>query len=221
MKQIPLFFSMTVGRSGQSLRRRRAFNLLELLVVMLLIGLMAAVTLSSLGRTLPRYKLRGKATEVSGFFQKARLAAIKSGVDVSIEVEEMGNSEQALFAYRNNSDKTKTELFRMMVGSPIRPFDPYLGGAAAASAEGAKTNTFPDGKVVYKATGNATDTGALRVSIGQGDFMNTIEVAIPSLGGQPVLRKYTAAVDLPPGAPMDQEYFKETHFGTKWQWAWY
>lgn len=221
MKQFPLFFSFQVGRPGPRTSRRRAFNLLELLVVMLLIGLMAAVTLSSLGRTLPRYKLRGKATEVSGFFQKARLGAIKAGLDVSVEIEEMGNSEQALIAYRNNSDNTKTELFRMMAGSPIRPFDPYLGGADGASTEGAKTITFAAGKVVYKATGNAEETGALRISIGRGDFMNTIEVAITSLGGQPVLRKYTAAGDLPPGAPIGQEYFKETHFGTTWQWAWY
>lgn len=221
MTQIPPLWNAKVSEVAQKDRRRRAFNLLELLVVMLLIGLMAAVTLSSLGKTLPRYKLRGKATEVSGFFQKARLAAIKSGLDVSVEIEEMGNSEQALIAYRNNIDGTQTELYRLMAGSPIRPFDPYLGGVAGASVDAAKTVTFAAGKVVYKPTGNAAETGAIRVSIGQDSSMNTIEVAISSLGGQPVLRKYTAAGDLPPGAPIGQEFFKETHFGTKWQWVWY
>lgn len=221
MKQIPPLWNAKVSEVAQKDRRRRAFNLLELLVVMLLIGLMAAVTLSSLGKTLPRYKLRGKATEVSGFFQKARLAAIKSGLDVSVEIEAMGNSEQALIAYRNNIDGTKTELYRLMAGSPTRPFDPYLGGVFGASVDAGKTVTFAAGKVVYKATGNAAETGAIRVSIGQNDSMNTIEVAISSLGGQPVLRKYTVSDDLPPGAPLGQEFFKETHFGTKWQWVWY
>lgn len=212
------FFPARSQRRGA----RRAFNLLEMLVVMLLIGIFSAVTYTSLDRTLPRYKLRGRATEVSGFLQKARLGAIKAGLDVSVEVESVSNSdpEQALIAYRNNTNGTKTELGRVMIGASIRPFEPYLGGVPGESGSLAVANTFPAAKVIFKSTGNAQNTGALRFTIGTGDHTNTIEVAVLSLGGQPVIRKYIKSADRPASAT-SEAFFEETHYGTTWTWAWY
>lgn len=210
-------------RRGQSRAASRAFNLLEMLVVMLLIGIFVTVTYTSLDRTMPRMKVRGKATEVSGFLQQARLTAIKAGLDVSVEVENFGNDELWLVAYRKNPDGVgKTETARLDVGSDKRPFEAYLAGVdSGASVDAAKANSFPGGKLVYKNTGNAESVGAFRVSIGQtADRRNTLEVAIQSLGGQPVLRKYIKPADRPASASAI-EFFEETHFGTKWQWTWY
>ncbi len=199
----------------------RAFNLLEMLVVMLLIGIFATVTYTSLDRTMPRVKLRGKATEMSGFLQQARLSAIKAGLDVSVEAETFGGDEIWLVAYRANSTGGgKTETARLNIGSVSRPFEAYLAGTSGGSTESDKANTFPAGKLVYKSTGNAVAIGAFRVSIGQLNRRNTIEVAVTSLGGQPVVRKYIRPADRPTSAPTI-EFFEETHFGTQWEWSWY
>lgn len=209
-------------RPGPARAGRRAFNLLEMLVVMLLIGIFAAVTYTSLDRTLPRVKLRGKAAEVSGFLQQARLNAIKSGLDVTVQVETFGGGEKWLVAYRRNADgATLTELARLNIGSSSRPFEPYLAGAAEASTDANLENTFAGGKLTYQNTGNADGVGAFRVTIGQGDHRNTIEVAVQSLGGQPVIRKYIRDGHRPASAPAGTEFFEETHLGTTWQWQWY
>lgn len=221
MTQEPSRLHRFSSRHGQSRTASRAFNLLEMLVVMLLIGIFVTVTYTSLDRTMPRMKVRGKATEVSGFLQQARLTAIKAGLDVSVEVENFGKDELWLVAYRKTADGLgKVETARLDLGSDKRPFEAYLAGVSGGSADAAKANSFPGGKLVYKNTGNAESIGAFRISIGQTDRRNTLEVAIQSLGGQPLLRKYIKAADRPVSAPTI-EFFEETHFGTKWQWTWY
>lgn len=211
---------LRAGSAGhRHLRRSRAFNLLEMLLVMLLIGIFAAVTYTSLDRTLPRVKLRGKATEVSGFLQKARLGAIRAGMDVVVKVEDIGN-EKWMVAYRRDTAGVETEMARLNIGSEDRPFEPYFAGVASGAPEIVSANTFPGGTLVYRNTGTSAAVGAFRVSIGLSSRRNTIEVAVQSLGGQPVVRKYILPTDRPDSAP-GIDFFEETHFGSDWEWSWY
>lgn len=209
------------GSDGPRPRRRsRAFNLLEMLLVMLLIGLFAAMTYISLNKTLPRVKLRGKATEVVGFLQKARLGAIRAGMDMLVKVETYGADEKWLVAYRRDTAGVETEMGRLDIGSTSRPYEVYLAGVESGGADLVKANTFPDGELVYRNTGNSAAVGAFRVSIGAAEHRNTLEIAVQSLGGQPVVRKYIRPADRPDSATTT-DFFEETHYGTDWEWSWY
>lgn len=213
-------FPWSKSGDGRRLRRRRAFNLLEMLLVMLLIGIFAGVTYTSLDRTMPRVKLRSKATEISGFLQKARLGAIRAGMDVVVKPETFGGDEKWLMAYRRDTAGAETEVSRLNLGSESRPFETYFAGIESGAAELVKPNTFPDGVLIYRNTGNAAATGAFRVSIGSGARRNTMEVAVQSLGGQPVVRKYIKPEDRPASSSA-ADFYEETHYGSDWEWKWY
>lgn len=211
----------------------RAFNLMELLVVMAFIGIIMTVTYASLDRTIPRTKLRGKAVEVSSFLQKARLHAIKNGFEVTVSKETTTGNLDWLVASFINAAGTVREVGRLYIGSPNSQYDPHLAGAAGGSVDAAKPLFFGgnvydgDGKEVdyikvlsFKPNGTCSGVGAIRLSIGMTERRNTIEVAVLSLGGQPVLRKYIRPADRPP-TDMASEFFEDTHYGTSWKWSWY
>jgi len=211
--------SLPTGHRCSIRPRYGAFNLMEMLVVLALVGLMAALSYTSLSQQIPRQKLRGKANEVSGFFQKARLSAIKEGRDVAVQVETYDSGEW-LVAYRQDDLGATKELARVEVGNPSRPYDAHLAGVAGESAGAEVANTFKDLTLIYKSTGTAATVGALRLSIGTAGRENTIEVAIQNIGGQPAIRKYIRSVDRPAGLT-DTKFFAETHYGTDWDWTWY
>jgi type II secretory pathway pseudopilin PulG len=234
MRQAAAGFSRRCGDRRKLHSRRRAYNLLELLVVMLIIGTICTITFAQLNRALPTAKLRGKAAEVSSFLQRARLASIKAGLDVSVEVESNSGTDttQFLVAYVLRPDGTyqirkvngvdfRVSMATMEIGSPDRPGNVHLKGSLYGSPKAAIANSFTASKLVYKPTGMAANQGALRFSIGTGERQNTIEVAVQDLGGQPVLRKYIKPGDRPSGTPSDVEFLEASHYGTKWQWKWY
>lgn len=212
---------------------RHAFSLLEMLVVMAFIGIITTVTYTSLERVLPRNKLRGKAVEVSSFLQKARLHAIKNGFDVAVSKETTTGNLDWLVASYVNTAGTVREVERLYIGTPSSPYDPHLAGADDGSTDAAKPLFFggnvydKDGKEIdfikilsYKPNGTCSGVGGIRLSIGKAKRKNTIEVAVLSLGGQPVLRKFIRPADRPP-TDVASEFFEDTHYGTEWKWNWY
>jgi prepilin-type N-terminal cleavage/methylation domain-containing protein len=56
---------------------RRGTTLAELLIVIVIVGLAATLTLPNIGRGLSRYKLKVAAREISNFLQETRAEAIK------------------------------------------------------------------------------------------------------------------------------------------------
>jgi prepilin-type N-terminal cleavage/methylation domain-containing protein len=67
-------------------RKARGFTLIELVVVLALVAVIAAVTALSMSRARPRATLGGAATELRGLLHQARQQALVSGADVWVMI---------------------------------------------------------------------------------------------------------------------------------------
>jgi prepilin-type N-terminal cleavage/methylation domain-containing protein len=58
---------------------KKGVTLIELIVVMVIIGIMAVLTVPNIGRQLQRYRLKTAAREISNYLLETRTEAIKNG----------------------------------------------------------------------------------------------------------------------------------------------
>jgi type II secretion system protein H len=65
-------------------RPDRGFSLLELLIVVAIVSIMAAVALPNIGRYIRNYKIKGAAQEVAGELQSARNKAIMTNTNSGV-----------------------------------------------------------------------------------------------------------------------------------------
>ncbi len=65
---------------------RRGFTLIDVLVVLVLLGIMAAVTIPALGRVAAGDPLSGAADEVTGVLRQARKTAVERGKMVQVTI---------------------------------------------------------------------------------------------------------------------------------------
>src|SRR6188768_1041354 len=70
--------------SGKSHTPRRAFTLIELMVVVLIMTLLSATALPGAARRFAAYRLRSTAEEVAGIYRNARLRALGRGSAVLV-----------------------------------------------------------------------------------------------------------------------------------------
>lgn len=203
------------------LSARHAYSIIEMLITMALIMIVAGLTYASLDFSIPRTKLRSKAVEVSVFLQKARMQAIKNGFDVKVAKETSTEDLDWLVASFVNTAGTVREVGRLYIGRSTSKTEPHLDGVEGGTADAAKALFFgSEDYLSYKPNGTCSGVGGIRLSSGVGNRRNTLEIAVLSLGGQPVMRKYIRPGDRPPSDGAS-EFFKDTHYGTNWKWVWY
>jgi prepilin-type N-terminal cleavage/methylation domain-containing protein len=65
-------------------RPERGFSLVEMLIVVAIVGVMAAVALPNIGQYIRNYKIKGGAQVVAGEFQAARSRAIMSNTNLGV-----------------------------------------------------------------------------------------------------------------------------------------
>lgn len=206
-------------------------TVMELLIVLAVVGLLAAISFYSLHSLRPRLALRGAASELSTMMNKARLDAIRFNQPVigTIETDpydvmvgdynptSIGNEYFVLNRQEPNGALIEIHSYRFFRGFPAI----HLWGEGDAAIHGSEANTYDNDKVVFLGNGNVFDTGALRISYDKKGTRNTLEVGTPTTAGIPEVRKFLLLADRPTGATF-QEYFVESSGGPgRILWVWY
>lgn len=65
-------------------RPERGFSLVEMLIVVLIVAVMAAVALPNIGQYIRNYRIKGAATQVAGEMQTARAKAIMTNANAGV-----------------------------------------------------------------------------------------------------------------------------------------
>jgi prepilin-type N-terminal cleavage/methylation domain-containing protein len=78
------------GRSG-------GFSLLELLIVMAIMLVVAAMALPKISATVAAYRTRQSASQLAGLFQRARIEAVKSNQTVRVRTATIADGRQQVY----------------------------------------------------------------------------------------------------------------------------
>ncbi len=189
-------------------RGSRGFSLLEALIVMGVLGIVAAIGLPSLLTQLARFQLESSATAVANLMRQTRMRAIRDNATYAVQI----TAGQIVGIGAFDSETVNLEL-----EDPIAVYN--LGDGAAVclnSYGGDPTGGFAAQSVTYQGTGLATASGAICVHDNRG---NVLQVAVKFPALPPVVRKYMPAGDSPSNA---EGFFEKTSAVTADSvWVWY
>ena len=92
MPRFPNGGQRPAGRPG---RRQAGFSMIELLVVISILLILAAMATPNIIETVANLKLRGSANTVSGLLQQARLMAVRDNKFYTVRITTLGSSQIA------------------------------------------------------------------------------------------------------------------------------
>ena len=226
----------THGTSNASQRETsaRGFTVMEILVILAVLGILAATAFYSLHSMRPRLALRGVANEISTMLNKARYDAIRFNKTVvgSIRTDTIdpvsaaynptgiGNEFLVFEVEETPGNRREINSYRFYRGFPYI----HLWGAGDGRIHDTEAWTYPSGNVVFLSEGTVFQTGGYRIAYHQNGIRNTLEIGTPTKAGVPEVRKYLDPADRPASAS-SQEYFVEalkvTGEGRRTLWVWY
>jgi prepilin-type N-terminal cleavage/methylation domain-containing protein len=145
--------------------RNRGFTLIEMAIVCVLIGILAAMAVPMFTRIFPRIKCRAEARNILNTIRVARSRAIAENTQYGVYFD--SNARQyLLFKDKTNLTAMTYESTDSTVGAPI-PVDPsvvYNGIAFAGNC------------IIMLPTGAASQSGNVGVNTSSGDSPFTISV---------------------------------------------
>jgi prepilin-type N-terminal cleavage/methylation domain-containing protein len=189
-------------------RNPQGFSVTELLVVMVLIGIIAAFGVPALLATIHRAKVEGAVREAAGVVRTARLEAVKRGVPAGV-VAQLAEGRLVLFldASQTNDFAAGDPVLRDYVLPARVDFRaPDAGGDDSQIVFGFNTDGS-NGWVLFSSDGSADATGALRVGDVRGNFL---ELRVdPRATGRVEIRKWDAD---------GSRWLSQGEGGRNWQW---
>ena len=215
--------------------RSSGFNLLEMLVVLVVMGVIVALGVPALLNTLNRNKMDGTAREAATMMQAARFEAIKRGVRAGVTQDfDLGFAENALISF---VDIAADGVFvedpngngQVDVGEDVQlgryglPRGVALAGPGdiAANVHTHASTGFDEvgdeGTVLFSSDGSAVKAGAFRFSDNRG---NSLEARVePRTTARIFVQKYDGPIP-PPGDPVAEAalWLEPGEGGSPWEW---
>ncbi len=189
------------------------FSVLEMLVVIAVIGVMAAVGIPSLLSQLNKVRLEAAASDVANLIRQTRLRAIRDGTQYSVGVAGNTVTGEGVIA------SVELEL-----DDPSALLYPGSGSAVCQDKYDGTADTWGGETILYESTGTAIDaggggtTGTGAICLYDGGE-NVLQVVLEYSAGQPKIRKFLTAADSPTGA---EGFFEKTSAATTGStWTWY
>ncbi len=145
------------------IRRNTGFSLHELMVIIGIIAIMAAVAMPNLIGWLPRYRLGTAAREVMGAMEHARMTAIRRNADVVVAFDYAANS------YRTTLEGGTVKAGALPAGVDLKePSSGSLGAVFRFNSQGMPVDASGNataGRVVL-AAGERVPEKSIRVNAG-------------------------------------------------------
>lgn len=183
------------------------FSVLEALLVLAVIGVIAAVGVPSLLNQLQRLRLESAANDVANLIRQTRLRAIRDRAQYTVGV--VGGTKVA-----GEGVIDSVELDFVDSNAQV-----YTGADCQSKYVAVDGNSGAWGgfTITYDSDGTATDTGAICVYDG-GE--NILQILLPFEAGQPKIRKFLKTADAP-GVGGEGFYERTSAATAGATWTWY
>ena len=176
---------------NKTMRKHSGFTVVELLVVIALIGTIAAIAVPNFISWLPNYRLRSAADDLYSNFQIVKLGAIKNNNNWAIVFNEGADSYTLISDYGGTNTTEKTVV--------LSSYKSGVGFGNGNATQDIPVNGFPNGMVsytspndtaVFNPQGLTTTLGYVYLSNDQGAAR---AVGTPFLAGAIVSREWRGA----------------------------
>lgn len=145
--------------------RSAGFTMIEMMIIIVIIGIMAAIAVPSFFSAIPRLKARTEARNILNFMRLARSKAVSDGAQYGVYVD-TNNMQYILF-------KDTINPAQMMYNAG----DSVVVGPETIDSDVILTNSsFTSNTVIFLPTGGASQSGSFTLDITDGGSNYTISV---------------------------------------------
>jgi type II secretion system protein H len=150
------------------MNQKKGFSLVELMVVIAIIGIIAATSSLNFATGLPKYRLKRASRDITSRLRQARTKAIKTSSTVIVQ-----------FDSGNNSYSIDNKLYPATDGNTNNALSSYYGSSLSfdrGNYNPGSSVTFPSERVTFNSRGICPSLGSIYLSNNEGD-VNKIAIS--------------------------------------------
>lgn len=140
------------------------FTMLEMMIIVVIIGIAAALAAPSFLSTGPRIKARTEARNILNMVRLARSKAISDGAQYGVYLN-TANRQYLLFKNTSNPAVMSYDISDSVISGPV-----------AYSPDLTASSTFNGGAVIFISTGRASQSGTFDINISGGGAPYSVSI---------------------------------------------